>query len=218
MIRRNFLLSAAAASVSACATRSTTPDAVRSVRDNVLTSRERPAIRLAIDSSFRGLPVLRFPIADLTNAERWLFVDAGRNNAIRRMVMLQFETVQPTNSEFRFRFASNPPRQFGAETYRFNSNFYNDASAAAAMPDREPALTRAYLRERGYSFPDRWLMSRLARVSDAEGMTEVIIFYLEDASARPWPSDVQNSIVPLAPEEAEALFARLQAAVRVLEG
>ncbi|WP_037552795.1 hypothetical protein [Sphingomonas sp. URHD0057] len=185
---------------------------------NLIVSKAAPALTLRIDPRFTALKPLKFPIEDLTNAERRIFVDAGRDRVIDRMVVIQFEKVRP-GSDFRFRYPSTPPRQFGAETYRYGAFAYDDAAAAKATPDKEPGKTRAFLRAAGYASPKLYRVARLARVSDPKGLSEVIIFYLENADARPptGQPDEDGDWV-LAPDEKAAITRRMEAAVRVVRG
>ena len=111
---------------------------------NLVVSAESPALTLRVDPHFRALKPLNFPIEDLTNAERRIFVEAGRDRVVDRMVVIQFEKVRP-GSAFRFHYPSTPPRRFGDETYRFGTFAYDDAAAARARPDKEPGRTRAFL-------------------------------------------------------------------------
>jgi len=135
-----------------------------------------------VDAGFEALPALRFPIADSTDAERHLFVDAP-GGVVRRMLVLQFETVQ-AGSDFRFVFPSSPPRQFGPHVYRAGTYAYDDVLAAARAPGFEAARTRAALAAAGLEAPRYWHVARLARVADASGLHEAIVFYMENADAR----------------------------------
>lgn len=135
-----------------------------------------------VDPRLTPLPALRFPIRDQTDAERRLFVETA-DGAVTRMLVLQFETVQP-DSDFRFLFPPRPPRTLGPHVYRFGSYAYDDATAAAREPALEAARTRAALQETGLRPPRYWHVVRLARVADTEGRHEAIVFYLENADAR----------------------------------
>jgi len=185
---------------------------------NLVVSKQAPALALRIDPRFKPLKPLRFSIEDLTNAERRIFVEAGRDRVVDRMVVIQFEKVR-RGSDFRFRYPATPPRRFGAETYRFGTFAYDDAAAAKAKPDKEPGQTRAWLKAAGYKSPRLYRVARLARVSDPKGMSEVIIFYLENADARP-PAGKPDEDGDWAIDGAEkaALTARMEKAVRALHG
>ena len=185
---------------------------------NLVVSESSPALTLRIDPRFRALKSLKFPIENLTNAERRIFVDAGHDRVIDRMVIVQFEKVQP-GSDFRFVYPSKPPRRFGAETYRFGTFAYDDAAAAKAKPDKEPGKTRAFLRQAGYASARLYRVARLARVTDPKGLSEVIIFYMENADAHP-PAGKPDEDGDYAVEgaEREALTAEIEGAVRAVRG
>src|SRR3954465_1337090 len=104
-------------------------------RSNLVVSKQSPALTLRIDPRFKAQKPLRFPIENLTNAERRIFVDSGRDRVIDRMVIIQFERVQP-GSDFRFLYPSKPPRRFGQETYRFGTFAYDDEAAAKREPKK----------------------------------------------------------------------------------
>lgn len=141
-----------------------------------------PGTVFEVDAGLRALPVMRFPIADSTDAERWLFVDAV-GGVVRRMLVLQFERVQ-AGSDFRFVFPSVPPRRFGPHVYRSGAYAYDDVAAAARAPGLEAERTRAALAAAGLQPARYWHVARLARVADAQGMGEAIVFYMENADAR----------------------------------
>jgi hypothetical protein len=172
-----------------------------------------PEVRLAVDSAFRPLPRLAFPIEALTNAERHIFVEADSRGRLRRMVVVQFEKVQG-GSDFRFVFPSTPPRRFGAQVYRAGTFAYDDEAAAAAEPLREAGRTRRFLAEHGLSAPRFWKVARLARVSDPKGLSETILFYMERADEGLAGRSSDSGDIALPPEESARLFAALEAAVR----
>lgn len=188
---------------------------------NLVVSERSPALTLRVAASFAPLPPLSFPIEDLTDAERHLFVEAGPDRRLRRMVVVQFERVRP-GSDFRFVFPARPPRRFGAETWRSGAFVYDDEAAAERQPAREAALTRAHLAAHHYVSPRLWRVARLARVADPEGLSEAIIFYLENADsdygAGPLPGADSDGDLPLDGAAREAMLDRLDRAVEALSG
>lgn len=216
---KQILAVAAVLCVSCCATPS---GEGQRFAHHVLTSRGDPEITLRIDTAFRALPPMDVPIGGLTVARRFVFVDAGADRVVRRMIVVQFERVNAGNA-FRFVYPSRPPRQFGAQMYRFGTYVYDDARAADAAPDREAGRTRALLQAQGLHAPRLWRTARLARVSDAAGMSEIIIFYCENADADypasgPLPGADEDGDVPLEGAARDALAARMEAAVRATRG
>ena len=180
-----------------------------------------PGLVLAIDRRFHALPPLTFPIETMTDAERRIFFEADEKRMIQRMIVVQYEKVQAA-SDFRFRYPSRPPQRFGSETYRFGTYVNDDQASATAAPDKEAALTRAFLRTHGLASPRTYRIARLARVTDPKGLTEVIIFYMENADSDfapgPLPGADQDGDVPIEGAEQAALFGRLQQAIKVISG
>jgi hypothetical protein len=189
--------------------------------DNLVVSSASPRLTLRIDQALRRLPSMAFPIETMTNARREIFVDADGQHRIRRAVIVQFETVQ-AGSDFRFRYPPRPPQTFGAETYRFGAFAYEDPRAAAANPNKEAGLTRAHLIRQGLQPPRVWRAARLARVSDPQGLSEVIIFYFENADGLypqgPLAGADQDGDLDLDADTRALLLERLRAAVTVVEG
>lgn len=191
------------------------PGAAQAGDAHAVASPAVPDAIFHVDPALTPLPALRFPIRDQTDAERRLFVETS-DGGVTRMLVLQFETVQP-GSDFRFVFPSRPPRTLGPHVYRFGAYAYDDATAAAREPALEAARTRAALQANGLQPPRYWHVVRLARVADTEGRHEAIVFYLENADAR-YPdglTDVdEDGDGRLSADETERLW---QALTRVLE-
>jgi hypothetical protein len=186
--------------------------AVRHVTGNALVSPDQPKIALHVDKSFTALPVLAFPIRRDTWVERYCFVDSAPDKAIRRLVVVQFEHTLD-GSAFRFVYPSRPPMTWGGAVYRHGAFVAEDSSEAAANPGLEVDRTRQFLEGKGYRVGDWWNIARLARVANADGKSEIIVFYEEAKTvptATPPPKDDDND---LPAEAATALFARMQAAV-----
>ncbi len=191
------------------------PGAAQAGDAHAVASPAVPDATFHMDPALTPLPALRFPIRDQTDAERRLFVETS-DGGVTRMLVLQFETVQP-GSDFRFVFPSRPPRTLGPHVYRFGAYAYDDATAAAREPALEAARTRAALQANGLQPPRYWHVVRLARVADTEGRHEAIVFYLENADAR-YPdglTDVdEDGDGRLSADETERLW---QALTRALE-
>ncbi len=175
-----------------------------------------PTLVLRIDPLFKPLPALKFPLESLSDVDRRVFVDAGEGGAIQRLLIVQFETVQ-RGGTFRFRYPAKPPAQFGSETYRFNAYVHDDQAEAAKFPDREAGITRKFLVAKGFEVPRLYRVARLARVSDPDGMSEVIILYLENADTDfpPGPLDGadEDGDLPMNATTAQAMLVRLKSVI-----
>ena len=63
----------------------------RSVKDQVLTSPEMPAVRIEFDKGFKYAGSHSFILYDVAHAEQHFFVDADKEGRIKRMYWVQFE-------------------------------------------------------------------------------------------------------------------------------
>lgn len=183
---------------------------------HTVVSADIPGLVMRVASSFAALEPLRFPIAGATNAERRIFVDSAPDGVVRRMLIVQFEKVQP-GSAFRFNFPATPPRRFGAQVYAASAGLFDEEQSAARAPDREAALTRRFLADRGLKPARIWRVARLARVADSQGLSEVIIFYRENADTA-FPAGVPVEGGALGEAETERLFGALEQSIRAVSG
>jgi len=186
---------------------------------HVVASTLVPDVIFAIDDAFEALPLLAFPIEDLTNAERLIFVEADGSRRVGRAIVLQFERVQQ-GSDFRFVFPSTPPEELGRHQFRFGAFAYDDAEAARRNPGREAGLTRAHFEKFGFSPPRYWRVARLARVADSKGESEIIVFYMENADTAYSKTGLvgadSDGDLALEPAVASALLGRLREHVAVV--
>jgi hypothetical protein len=175
-----------------------------------------PTLVLRIDAAFKPLLPLRIPIAGKTTADRRIFVDTDAESSIRRLVIVQFETVDP-GVKFSFVYPARPPAEFGAQTYQFYAYVHDDERAAAKYPDAEAGLTRAFLVNQGFRVPRLFRLARLARVADRDGQSEVIVFYIENADAEfasgPLAGADEDGDLALDAASKQAILERLKSAV-----
>jgi hypothetical protein len=161
------------------------PDmAVRRVEANTLVSLDQPKVRLQVDPTFTALPVLAFPIRHDTWAERYIFVDSAADKTVRRLIIVQFEHAL-AGSSFRFVYPSTPPMKWGSAVYRSGVFIGDSAREIAQNPQLEVAQTQRFLQVHGYKVGNWWNIARLARVADADGKSEIIVFYQESIVLSP---------------------------------
>jgi hypothetical protein len=211
----NALISIAAAL--AAALPSATPPPI-SQWGLVVQSAANPKIALRVSAGFIPLKPVALSL-ESTDVDRRVFVDSDEAHVIKRLVVEQFERVRPGES-FRFVYPPKPPFAFGGETYRVGTYVYDDAKASGSAPDREAGVTRAALLKQGYVLPRLFRTARLARVADSDGMSEIIIFYLENADEQ-YPTGAltgagDDGDLPLKGAAAEALLGRMSSAISVV--
>jgi hypothetical protein len=175
-----------------------------------------PALVLRIDAAFKPLLPLQVPIAGKTTADRRIFVDADAEPSVRRLVIVQYETVNP-GAQFSFVYPAEPAAEFGAQTFQFFAYVHDDEQAAAKSPDAEAGITRAFLVEQRFRVPRLFRLARLARVADRDGQSEVIVFYIENADADFAPGPLlgadEDGDLMLDEASKEAILERFRSAV-----
>ena len=198
-----------------CATSYRTQDST------TLTLQAEPPLVLQIDPLFRPLKPLLFPIESLTDVDRRVFVHSDDKGAVLRLVIVQFERVQP-GTGFKFTYPAKPPAEFGAQIYRFGAYVHDDEAEAADAPAKEAGQTRALLLANGFNVPKVFRVARLARVADQNGATEIILLYMEaadtDFPTRPLPMADEDGDVLLNEADARSLFTRMKSVITPVSG
>ena len=190
---------------------------VRHVDGNSVISPENPAATIRIDPAFHPLPDLSFGIEKQTWVDRRVFVDT-QDARVRRMVVVHFEQALD-GSDFRFQYPAKPPRDFAGYTWRFGAYDYDGDQEARLNPGREETQMRSFLRAQGLIVPHIWRTVRLARVSDGDGKSEIVIFYMEaqaNVSLMATPAD--ESEAEISSEDADDAFKRFTATVSMSHG
>ena len=165
--------------LTACST--TTPDAVRTVNRNVLTSRALPPVEISLAPEFKYVGKFPFTIEGIAAGERYVFVDAD-GPRIRRTFIAQFEGFLPSSTEI-YRYDFSKAMEWGGLRWRDMTFIFNDAETARENPHNEAALTSAFLREHGFQIPEDWMVSRFVTLGDESRKHELILFYAEDLRA-----------------------------------
>jgi hypothetical protein len=149
----------------------------RGMRDGVFVSDALPPLRLTPGPGLAYLGSHPFRIGAIAQGERHVFADTA-NGVVRRLLVLQFESILPKSTEV-YRYRITNPVELGGVPYRHSVHFYRISDSLREAPDGELALTVDFLRQRGLTLPDEQAMSRYARVIGADRKHELLIFYHE---------------------------------------
>ncbi|MGB9178736.1 MAG: hypothetical protein WCB68_05755 [Pyrinomonadaceae bacterium] len=153
----------------------------RSVKGQVLTSKETPAVRLKFDKKFKYVGSQTFILYDVARAEQHFFVDADRQGRIKRFYWVQFEGYLPSNNhayDYKVNKSVNiSGLDFIADAYARN------IKGNLGRPDSDGNRARAFLKSKGYRMAsDDILSQRLVYMVDAAKRNELMIIYTEDLS------------------------------------
>ncbi len=169
------------ASISVCHSAAGSEGIERYVQDGVLVSLEEPSLAMRVDEAFEYLGRHPIRIGDVAAGERFVFIDED-SGAGHRFLIVQIEGFLPgVDNYYRYDLSSSPV----VVGYPFRSNgfAFDMKQEISANPTKEVASTHKFLRSKGYSAPDLWMMWRSLTVTDEAKKNEIIIFYIEDADS-----------------------------------
>ncbi|HEX8369770.1 MAG TPA: hypothetical protein VF604_14585 [Pyrinomonadaceae bacterium] len=151
----------------------------RSVNGKTLISDDLPKIKIRLKGNFKYAGKFDFKLGETAAGERYVFVDAKKKR-IQRIFVAQFEGFLPgVKKTYNYKFDN--ALKFGAHKFRQNTYAYSNEEDRRTKPGNEGVLMAAFLREKGYTFEDEFMMSRFVTVPDVERRHELILFYIENA-------------------------------------
>jgi hypothetical protein len=185
-MRRTLLLAALAAALpallSAHPVDATAQRQARSVQGQVLTSTEKPALRLRFDKEFKYVGNQDFILYEVAHAEQHFFVDADKEGRIKRLYWVQFEGYLPSNTHT-YRYKVNKTVKLGGLDFIADA-YARNTKASKDRPDSDGSRARTFLESKGYRMAsDDVLSQRLVHLLDETKRDELMVVYLEDLSA-----------------------------------
>ncbi len=153
----------------------------RSVKGQVLTSPELPAVSLTFDKSFKYAGGQEFDLFDESHAEQHFFVDADKEGRVKRMYWVQFESYLP-NSKRTYSYKVNKTVNMGGLKFLAEPSA-RDLKANPWQVDSDGHRANAFLESKGYHMMTGDALSeRLMYLTDDTKRNMMVITYLEDMS------------------------------------
>jgi hypothetical protein len=153
----------------------------RSVKDQVLTSTEMPAVRIEFAKGFKYVGNHSFILYDVAHAEQHFFIDADKEGRVKRMYWVQFEGYLPSNTHT-YRYKVNKTANIGGLEFVADA-YARNIKGNPGRPDSDGARARAFLESKGYRMAsDDVLSQRLVYLVDEAKRNELMIIYIEDLS------------------------------------
>ena len=113
---------------------------------------------------------------DGSTLDGWRSYD--NENEIGKLFIVQFEGFLPSNNlVYNYNFDNATP--IGGNKYRLNTWYYDAVQLAQENPLGEGAKTQTFLKSKGLSFEDQFMMSRFVGLASDDRKNEIIIFYHE---------------------------------------
>ena len=156
-------------------------DDIRRVEGNVLISNAMPAVRIQISKEFSYIGCFPFRIQDMAAGYRFIFVDGDRNQ-VRRMFIVQFESILPESTEI-YRYSFDNAILMEGLQFRHNTFAFSIRQDIKENPHAEVAVTQDFLDKKNYKISDEWMASRFLTLGDESRKSEMILFYMEPISS-----------------------------------
>lgn len=154
----------------------------RTVKGQVITSTELPAVRLQFDKGFKYAGGHDFILYNVARAEQHFFVDADDQGRIKRLYWVQFEGYLPSNTHT-YQYKVNKSVNIGGLDFIADA-YARNIKTNPGRPDSDGSRARAFLESKGYRWSsDEVLSQRLVHLVDEAKRNELMIIYLEDLSA-----------------------------------
>lgn len=165
----------------------------RRVQGNVLTSDFKPRAIVSFDAPFRHAGSQRFLLYGVAEAEQHFFIDADRDNKIRRYYWLQFEHYLASN-DHHYTYSPTHVIEIGGLSFICDTRIYTDYAALRPARDSDGARGRGLLSARGFTLPGAAIRARLIHLPDNDNRSEFMIIYLEALAPDQMPSDATNEM------------------------
>ncbi|MGH7725600.1 MAG: hypothetical protein ACREOU_09245 [Candidatus Eiseniibacteriota bacterium] len=155
----------------------------RSVKGQVLTSTEMPAVSLTFDKAFKYVGGQVFILYDVARAEQHFFADTDEQGRIKRMYWVQFEGYLPSNTKS-YRYEVTKTVKIGGLDFIADS-WSRNIKENPGRPEGDGSRARAFLKEKGYRLAsDDVLSQRLVHLIGEPKRDELMIIYMEDLAPR----------------------------------
>ena len=140
-----------------------------------------PAASIAVDADVEYIGKIEFEMMELVKVTLHIFLEMDGDN-ISSMMVIQSETVL-NGVDYEYVWPTTNPVRLGEHDYQHNRFYFDTASAIENNPGKETDMTARYLADQGLPAVSGWVASRYARITDDEGRSELIIFYMEPVEA-----------------------------------
>jgi hypothetical protein len=154
----------------------------RRVKGQILTSASLPPIRIRFGKAFKYVGSQQFVLYDRAQVEQHFFVDADKQQRIKRMYMVQFEGYLP-NISGSYNYPVTKTVSLAGQSYIVDAEVIPNVPAAIKQ-DAQSDVARAasFLEGKGYRIGEGIVFQRFVRLADEAKRSEFILLYVEDLS------------------------------------
>jgi hypothetical protein len=153
----------------------------RRVKGQTLTSDSRPSIRIKFGTAFKYVGSQQFILYDRAQVEQQFFVAADKQQHLKRMYMVQFESYLP-DIKGAYNYTITKTLNLAGETYLVDAEFLTNVSAVIKQDSQsDVAHAASFLERKGFHLGEAIVYQRFVRLIDETKRSEFILLYVEDA-------------------------------------
>jgi hypothetical protein len=150
----------------------------RIVRNNLLTSPAAPAVRIQVHPAFTYAGGHEFILYGVARAEQHLFVSAGPDRQVQRLVWVQFEAYLEDNAHI-YDYGSSQLIEISGLPFYYDAGWTDRAQNTRARPDSDGARMAAFLQDQGYRLEPLEILERYVTLSP-DRRQELMLIYAEN--------------------------------------
>jgi hypothetical protein len=149
----------------------------RSVQDNILRSKELPAIQIKIHPQFSYVGSTNFILYDLAHVEQHHFIAADAQKRVQRLLWFQFEGYLEDNQR-KYNYSDMEVLTLNGFTFLHDSDVMNIEEDYRERPTSDSAHVVDFLKEKGIALSGDAMSKRMVWL-DADLRNELMIIYAE---------------------------------------
>jgi hypothetical protein len=154
----------------------------REVIDNRIYSPALPPTIIQVNPAFTYVGSSRFILYGIAHAEQHLFVVAGPEHSVERLVWIQFEGYLPDNQKA-YNYPPSETIILGPFEFLHNTFVMDIDAAIRERPDSDGAHVVDFLESRGYRWRGAVVSERFVHLVGDDKRNELMIIYSEDLLA-----------------------------------
>ena len=148
--------------------------------NNLVSSNALPAIRLQVDPAFTYVGRHDFVLYGVATAEQHLFVDAGADMRVQRLVWVQFEAYLEVN-QYTYNYSSSQSIQVAGWPFFYDAGWMDRQEHVRQRPTSDRAHALAFLQEGGYIPGSAEIFERYVTLAP-DLRSELMLIYAQDAT------------------------------------
>lgn len=153
----------------------------RRVKGQTLRSDSQPSIRIRFGKAFKYVGSQQFILYDRAQVEQQFFVDADKQQHLKRMYMVQFESYLP-NIKGAYNYTVTKTINLGGQTYIVDAEVVTNVPAVVKQDSQsDVARAASFLERKGFRLGEAIVFQRFVRLIDETKRSEFILLYVEDA-------------------------------------